>query len=264
MTVGPGSSDRKSDRGVTILVLEDDGRATRTFRISRSKIAWLKVGAWFAAGVVLVLVVGWGYLFLRALRVGVLEDQVAQLTARETQVQELAQTLEEVEAEYERLRSLFGPEGTSSAGALWLPPSRGASAVGASETEPNPDAPTRWPLTTPGFLTQTLLEGATAQHPGIDIAVPTGAYVRAAGAGVVVERSEDPVYGQVLVLEHSGGYRTRYAHNSVILADTGMAVRAGEVIALSGSSGRSTAPHLHFEILQEGAPIDPLTLVNQP
>lgn len=264
MTAGPGSNDRRSDRGVTILVLEDDGRASRTFRISRSKIAWFKVGAWFAAVVMLVLMAGWGYLFLRALRVGVLEDQVAQLTAREAQVEELVRTLEEVEAEYESLRSLFGPDGASSAGELWLPPSRGAAAAGASETDADPDAPTRWPLTTAGFLTQTLLEGATAQHPGIDIAVPTGAYVRAAGAGVVVERGEDPVYGQVLVLEHSGGYRTRYAHNSVILADTGMAVRAGEVIALSGSSGRSTAPHLHFEILQEGVPIDPLTLMSQP
>lgn len=65
------------------------------------------------------------------------------------------------------------------------------------------------------------------------------------------------------MLDHGMGYQTRYAHVSLVLASEGEAVRRNEVIALSGSSETSTAPHLHFEVLQEGVPIDPLSLVTQ-
>jgi murein DD-endopeptidase MepM/ murein hydrolase activator NlpD len=80
----------------------------------------------------------------------------------------------------------------------------------------------------------------------------------------VAEVGEDSIYGRYLVLEHGQGYRTLYAHTSHLLVNEGDLVRRNEVVALSGSSGRSTAPHLHFEILQDGVPIDPLSMVTQP
>jgi murein DD-endopeptidase MepM/ murein hydrolase activator NlpD len=67
-----------------------------------------------------------------------------------------------------------------------------------------------------------------------------------------------------VVVEHGGGYETVYAHASMILVGRGQVVRRGEVIALSGSTGRSTAAHLHFEILLDGRPVDPLSMVEQP
>jgi murein DD-endopeptidase MepM/ murein hydrolase activator NlpD len=98
----------------------------------------------------------------------------------------------------------------------------------------------------------------------VDIAIPTDSYVRAAGPGRVLRVGEDPFYGFFVVLEHEDGYQTVYGHNSTILVVRGQTVRRNQVIALSGSTGRSTAPHLHFEILLDGLPVDPLSIVEQP
>jgi murein DD-endopeptidase MepM/ murein hydrolase activator NlpD len=98
----------------------------------------------------------------------------------------------------------------------------------------------------------------------LDIAVPTDSYVRAAGAGTVVDVGEGPVYGRFVVVDHGDGYTTLYGHASMTLVTRGEQVRQNEVIALSGSTGRSTAPHLHFEVLHDGEAVDPLTLVHQP
>jgi murein DD-endopeptidase MepM/ murein hydrolase activator NlpD len=75
---------------------------------------------------------------------------------------------------------------------------------------------------------------------------------------------EDPVYGFFVVLDHGDGYQTVYAHTSMILVERGQNVRRKEVIALSGSTGQSTAAHLHFEILLDGLPLDPLSMVESP
>jgi murein DD-endopeptidase MepM/ murein hydrolase activator NlpD len=117
-----------------------------------------------------------------------------------------------------------------------------------------------------GFVTQALIEGTSGDddHPGVDIAVPTDSYIRAAGGGTVVDLGEDRVYGRFIKIDHGGGYSTMYAHASLHLVALGQEVREREVIGLSGSTGRSTAPHLHFEILLNDEAVDPLTMVEQP
>src|SRR2546421_1180573 len=131
--------------------------------------------------------------------------------------------------------------------------------------EPGVSEPTHWPLDIAGFLTGGQFgRGAPAESPpGIDIAVPPGTPVRAAGGGVVEAEGTDPAYGQFVLMRHSGGYETMYGHASRILVHEGDSAQAGQVIALSGNSGRSTAPHLHFEIRREGKSLDPLTVVKQ-
>lgn len=124
--------------------------------------------------------------------------------------------------------------------------------------------PASWPLTERGFITQPLVERSSEPHQGLDIAVPADSYIRAAGAGTVREAGRDPVYGRFLTLEHDDGYRTLYAHASAILVEEGQRVQRNEVIGLTGSTGRSTAPHLHFEVLRNGEAVDPLSMVNQP
>ena len=115
-----------------------------------------------------------------------------------------------------------------------------------------------------GFVTQIHLQGTEGDHPGIDIAVPTDSYIRAAGSGRVGRAEEDPVYGRYILLDHGNGYETRYGHASLILVEEGATVRRGEVIGLTGSTGQSTAPHLHFEVLRNGIAVDPLSMVEQP
>jgi murein DD-endopeptidase MepM/ murein hydrolase activator NlpD len=100
-------------------------------------------------------------------------------------------------------------------------------------------------------------------HPGIDIAVPLGTPVRASGGGSVSEAGYNADYGMFVLLRHPSGYETMYGHMSRLIAAEGDQVQAGQVIGLSGNSGRSTAPHLHFEIRRDEKSIDPLELVRE-
>lgn len=102
-----------------------------------------------------------------------------------------------------------------------------------------------------------------ALHTGVDFELPTGTRVMAAGAGQVVEAGWDAQYGQTVVIEHLGGYASRYAHASELLVQKGQTVTAGQTIAKSGSTGRSTGPHLHFEVLKHGKFVDPAPFIFQ-
>ncbi len=97
-----------------------------------------------------------------------------------------------------------------------------------------------------------------SMHHGIDIAVPTGTRVAAAAAGKVTTAGYSSSYGYLVVIDHGNGYETRYAHNSKLLVKAGQRVTQGQIIALSGNTGRSTGPHLHFEIRYKNASRDPL------
>lgn len=252
-------------RFLSVIVVPEDGRESHTLRLSHRS---LKVAAGVAilALAVLTLMAGsWWYLAAQAAKVPALEAQVALHARDQAQMEAFATQLAELEGRYEQIRGLFGPDGSLVASDLWLPPpaprSGGAPRGPAGDDE---HLPTSWPLTQRGFVTQGLLEGDAGQHPGLDIAVPADSYIRAAGAGIVVEAGDDPVYGRFVTLDHGEGYRTLYAHASETLVEVGQEVRRNEVIALSGSTGRSTAPHLHFEILLNGEAVDPLTMVRQP
>lgn len=95
-------------------------------------------------------------------------------------------------------------------------------------------------------------------HEGLDIAAPTGRPVRAAKAGVVITAAASGAYGNLIVVDHGGGEQTRYAHLSAFAVATGTPVAIGQVIGRIGNTGRSTGPHLHFEIRFGGAAVDPL------
>ena len=110
---------------------------------------------------------------------------------------------------------------------------------------------------------QTGEGGVDELHPGIDIAVPMGTPIRAAGGGEVGRTGRDPDYGLFVLIRHPDGYETMYGHASRILVEGGEQVGSSQVIALSGSTGRSTAPHLHFEVRRGGRSIDPRTIVKE-
>lgn len=251
---------------VTVQVVPEAGGKARNIRLSSRGIRFLLWGGSLGLLALILMVGSWWFLALEAARGWKQEALVDSLEGERTRILALAQRMEEVEAGYERLRSLFGPDADPVAPDLWLPPAGlpGSRRVTGQAGEDR-NLPTAWPLTEPGFVTQPLIEGGNEEdHPGLDIAVPTDSYVRAAGAGRVLREGDDPVYGRFLVLDHGNGYETVYAHASLILVERGQTVRRGEVIALTGSTGRSTAPHLHFEVLLDGLPVDPLSMVDQP
>src|SRR5690606_3890106 len=144
-----------------------------------------------------------------------------------------------------------------------LPPLRGRESGSRDEDDGavlDPGIPNSWPLTRSGYITQALSVDGAEPHPGLDIAVPQDSYIRAAGAGVVEAAGTDSVYGRYVLIRHADGYESMYGHASRLFVAAGDSVERNEVIALSGSTGRSTAPHLHFELRKDGRPIDPLPI----
>ena len=99
--------------------------------------------------------------------------------------------------------------------------------------------------------------GKTKGHGGMDLAVPTGTSVRAALPGTVTVSQYSSSYGYYVMIDHGGGLATLYAHNSKLLVKVGQTVEAGDIVSLSGSTGRSTGPHLHFEVRVNGERTNP-------
>jgi len=107
-------------------------------------------------------------------------------------------------------------------------------------------------------------EGGREFHPGVDISAPTGTPVKATGSGIVIESQYTTGgYGRLVVIDHGGGYRTCYAHLSRLSVQVGQEVHRGETVGLVGSSGRTTAPHLHYEVRIGGNPVNPYNFMKQ-
>ena len=104
--------------------------------------------------------------------------------------------------------------------------------------------------------------GLQAKHKGVDFAGKDGSDVIASAAGVVTWAGTRYGYGNLVEINHGNGYVTRYGHNSKILVQSGVEVEKGQRIALMGSSGRSTGPHVHYEVLKNGRLVDPIKYIN--
>ena len=102
------------------------------------------------------------------------------------------------------------------------------------------------------------VKGASTYHKGVDWAVPTGTAVVASCGGTVVKAGWSSGYGYCVYINHPDGKQTRYAHLSKVLVSVGQTVSQGQRIALSGNTGVSSGPHLHFEILINGTQVNPL------
>ena len=112
-------------------------------------------------------------------------------------------------------------------------------------------------ISSPFGLRRHPITGETQFHAGVDIAAATGAPIRSVGDGTVVFSGAQRGYGNTVIVEHRDGTRSVYAHNQENLVAEGDSVQAGQTIGLVGSTGRSTGPHLHFEIRREGENINP-------
>ena len=139
------------------------------------------------------------------------------------------------------------------------PPPAGAS--GTREPDPallprNPGAKMRWPLQ--GVLYRGYGVKQGQRHDGIDISAPEGTTVRAAAAGEVIYTGTQSGYGVIVILRHADSLITLYAHNSAVLVKDGDRVEAGTPVARVGQSGRTTGPHLHFEVREGTRPRDPI------
>ena len=106
------------------------------------------------------------------------------------------------------------------------------------------------------------IDGETRHHNGVDIAVPTGTKVKAIAAGTVIHSASRGGYGNLVTIDHGQGMLSLYGHNSELDVRVGDRVEAGQTVALSGSTGRSTGPHLHFELWKNGSNVTQAYLKN--
>lgn len=267
-----------SHRGVTIVVQVDGDLNTRQIRLP----LWaFTAGKWGAVLIVILVALFFAFagpITRSAARVPGLQREIARLKTENSRVQELASALNHAEASYQELRRMLGvrtPENPSAGPSvaarlasadLMKAPDVVARVQGASPLyETGASIPSHWPVDVPGFVTrgQVRAGNQSESHPGIDIAVAVGTQIRASGGGTVAMVGTDSAYGLFVLLRHPGGYESMYGHASRLLVREGEVVLAGQVIALSGNTGRSTAPHLHFEIRRGGRSLDPLTLVKE-
>ncbi|HVW87661.1 MAG TPA: M23 family metallopeptidase, partial [Bryobacteraceae bacterium] len=99
--------------------------------------------------------------------------------------------------------------------------------------------------------------GEGAMHTGIDISAPMGTPVKATADGIVMHASWNSGYGRCVIVDHGNGYYTLYGHLSRIDVIDGQEIRQGEVVGRVGTTGRSTGPHLHYEVRLRSTPINP-------
>ena len=127
--------------------------------------------------------------------------------------------------------------------------------------------PLGWPVTT-GWLSSKFglrispFTGRREYHRGVDIAGVEGSPVYTVASGVVKYAREFRNYGNMIEIDHGNNYSTRYGHNQINLVAEGQTVKQGDVIALLGNTGRSTGPHLHFEVIMSGRQINPYKLLS--
>jgi murein DD-endopeptidase MepM/ murein hydrolase activator NlpD len=119
-----------------------------------------------------------------------------------------------------------------------------------------PGGALEWPVR--GVLYARFGRKGKEPHDGVDLAAPAGTSVKTAGPGSVLFAGEQRAYGLIVIVEHDDELITLYAHNRDLRVKTGQKVRSGQVVATVGDSGRTSGPHLHFEVRKGGVPVDPL------
>lgn len=122
--------------------------------------------------------------------------------------------------------------------------------------------PSKGKITSPFGYRKHPIKKATIKHQGVDISASKGDPILAAGAGVVEFAGYSSGFGYNVIIDHKNGYRTLYGHSSKLLVKAGEAVNKGQKIALVGSTGLSTGPHLHFEVRIGNTPVDPTDYVD--
>ena len=260
----------RSGQKLTIMVHRDGALASRSIRLPVWLARLLMVTALVVGSLVVISAVLFAPIVRTAARVPGLNREVARLEQENAKVTQLARTLDVLEQRYVQLRTMLGGDVVPQSVAVATPvpignPLEALRPGEASRYETAPSIPRHWPVADRGIVTRGVVtaDDRGGPHEGVDIAIPVGTPIRATGGGRVAEAGVDDEYGLFVRLTHPDGFESMYGHASRLLVSTGDTVMAGEVIALSGSTGRSTAPHLHFEIRRDGRAVDPRSLVEE-
>lgn len=255
--------------GVTIMIHRDGDLESRSVRAP----LWLVRLGIFTGAICGILIVIAAVVFApiarQAALVPSLTREINQLRDENLQVRELATTLGRLETTYSQVRTMMGGEIVQARPSVFHASLPVATAIQAalpgveSAFDGTRSRPLTWPLREVGFVTREYVDDGPDEHPGIDVAVSMETPIRAAASGIVREVGVDSIYGRYVLVDHADGYQTIYGHSSRTLVSVGDSVVTGDVVGLTGSTGRSTAPHLHFEIRLNGRSVDPRQIIEE-
>jgi len=240
-------------KGLSIVITSASSQNSKHFFISKKILDLVIVVAVVVLAAIIIVVVNYGRISYRAVEAEILRRRNAEIEKEFSKIEEIKKNLEMVEANNKKLKTMLGIEKTPDA----VKPIITEVAVNYSETETTvtveeKNIPSLMP--TNGQISKRFGIG----HEAIDIAAPLFSPVIAVAAGRVLETGWDSLYGNYLTIEHSKNYSTFYGHLNSIACKKDNIIRPGELIGTVGSSGKSTSPHLHYEVRFQGTPVDPM------
>ena len=248
----------------TVIVVPHDPQKTRNYAIPYRLFYVLVAFICIGLAAMIVFLATYGRLLLKAREATVLAGQVEELTRKNEQIGDIVRNLSELHAMDLKVRQMLGVD---IAEEDRLAINRAQETDGLTDTEVQSgkeqmlrSIPSFWPVR--GYITKSYnISGGpddAGHHPGIDIGVERGTPVRTAASGYITEAGWDDAYGYYVRIDHGYGIKTLYGHNDRLVVMRGERVGRGQTIAYSGNTGRSTAPHLHFEVTQDNVHVDPL------
>jgi len=253
----------------TVIIVPHDKKGTRQYLVQYRLFYTLVALVGIGAVAMIIFVATYGRILLKAREAVMLERQVQEMTRRNEQVGELMRNLAQLRSMNLQVRRMLGLQ-VSEEDSLAIRPAMASvdftdeGLVYEQEQALN-SMPNFWPVR--GYITRgfdiSAGSGEEGYHPGIDIAVPRGTPVRASAGGYVLEAGWDDMYGYYVLIDHGYGIKTLYGHNDRNRVTKGERVGRGQTIGYSGNTGKSTAPHLHFEVIQNNNYEDPLNYLLQ-
>jgi murein DD-endopeptidase MepM/ murein hydrolase activator NlpD len=253
----------------TVIIVPHDQKGTRQYRV-QYRLFYTLVALLGIGGVAMIIFLAtYGRILLKARESVMLEQQVLELTRRNEQVGELMRNLAQLRSMNLQVRRMLGLD-VSDEDSLAIQPTMTSvmladDGLAYEQEQALLSMPNFWPVR--GYITRgfdiSAGSGEEGYHPGIDIAVPRGTPVRSSAGGYVLEAGWDDMYGYYVLIDHGYGIKTLYGHNDRLRVTKGERVSRGQTIGYSGNTGKSTAPHLHFEVIQNNNYEDPLNYLLQ-
>jgi murein DD-endopeptidase MepM/ murein hydrolase activator NlpD len=256
-------------RFTSFIIIPDRSSRSFTVRIPNVLLAVLGTGITVAVIVILVLGLFYNRLFQEASRADALARDNSELRKEVEKVRELDRQLREMRSLDIRIRQLMGQEIDPEIYGLTISDDGDIAAIEAVRDSlirdnslrgsPREAIPTIWPIEGRGFISKPFSAGGPGQeeHGGVDISLKVGSPVRSTASGRVVFAGTEGDWGNKIQVDHGNGLITVYAHLSRLDVKVDTIVQKGDTIGLSGNSGRSTAPHLHYEVRYMGKAYNP-------
>lgn len=239
-------------KGFSIVVTSTHSGKSNYFFISRRVFRILLIALSIVVIAVVFSVVSYSRIYYQALETVILKRRNVEIEREFAKIQEIKENLKNVESDHQKIKAMLGVEQTpEEVEPVINEVDHEYSEHIASASNKEENIPSILP--TIGEISRNFSE----YHHGIDIAAPRFSPVVAAASGIVQEAGWDSIYGNYVIIEHNIHYSTFYGHLNSVAAQENTKVKGGEIVGTVGSTGRSTSPHLHYEVRFAQKAVDP-------